>query len=205
MSMKKQRGVVLIVALLMLLVVTLLGVAVMSGATLDLKMANNSQERHQAFNVAEAALAQAEAKLMNLGLSKTDLSDGCSGSKCFNASCTNNGLCFFGQRADPNSQTCSVVPASGTLANDPWSDTTLNVWGTASKHQTITANANVVNSNNTPLTADYIIEFRCYIDGDLGTVASGQGDALFRITARGHSAAGNTDVMLQSTFRMKAP
>lgn len=184
MTANKQRGVVLIVALVLLLVVTLLGVAVMSGSALDMKMANNSQERQQAFNAAEAALSQAEAALMQSTAPQPS---------AFNSTC-NNGLCFQGVNATSPS-TCNVVPSSGTIPEDPWKLTNglgFVVWGSsnASKH---------MNASN--VSAQYIIEFRCYV-----AAASGTGtDAMFRITAYGASAASNANVMLQSTFRRSYP
>lgn len=186
MANNKQRGVVLIVALVLLLVVTLLGVAVMSGASLDMKMTNNSQERQQAFNAAEAALSQAEAFLMNTEPAVT----------AYDSSCT-NGLCFFGVSPDvPTS--CRVIPTSNVIPNDPWSDTTLDVWNGTSKNRTATTI-----SADVTVTAKYIIEFRCYVpDAESGT---SNGNKFFRITARGYSAAGNAQVMLQSTFRKSNP
>jgi len=180
----KQRGVVLIVALVLLLVVTLLGVAVMSGSALDMKMANNSQERQQAFNAAEAALSQAESLLMKPTAPQPS---------AFNGTC-NNGLCFLGENVGSPSS-CRVVPSSGAILDDPWKLTNnlgFVVWGTGngSKH---------MNANN--VKAQYIIEFRCYV-----AAANGTGnDAMFRITAYGTSTAGNANAMLQSTFRRSYP
>lgn len=204
MTARNQRGVVLVVALVILAIVTLLGVAVMKGATLDLRMAKNSQERQEAFNAAEAALSQGEAHLMTGNFANTNLISGCSGSKCFNANC-DNGYCFAGTYGGASQAGCSVVPTSGpgsgVIPVDPWGSSTLNVWTTSSRNRGIT----VATSSAGAVSAKYIIEFRCYIDGDSGTVATNAGDALFRITARGKSAAGNSEVMLQSTFRLKAP
>jgi len=208
--MNKQKGVVLLVALVMLLIVTLLGAAVMRGASLDLKMSNNSQERQQAFNAAEAALSQAESKLLTLNITLQDITFGSSTpctagtGHCFNSSCT-GGFCFFGSYNGLSQGSCSVAPGTGIPHADPWSDATLDVWNVANKHQNAVADPNWINAGGNALSARYIVEFRCFIDGDSGNVSSQSGDALFRITARGYSAAGNSEVMLQSTFRMKAP
>lgn len=184
MTANKQRGVVLIVALVLLLVVTLLGITVMNGATLDFKMTNNSQERQQAFNAAEAALSQAEASL---------IADTAPQPSAYNSTC-DKGLCFSGVNAAVPG-TCNVIPASGTIPNDPWSDTGLKVWADGSGKY---IQASTI-SSDIKVSARYIIEFRCYVpDADTGTV---NGNALYRITARGYSAAGNAQVMLQSAFR----
>jgi type IV pilus assembly protein PilX len=59
-SMKRgQRGAVLIVSLILLVVLTLLGVSVMNMTQLEERMASNSQEVVQAFQSAETGLQRA--------------------------------------------------------------------------------------------------------------------------------------------------
>lgn len=53
----KQRGMIMIFALVVLLSLTLLGVAALSSGTLQQKMALNTQQQALMFNAAEAALA----------------------------------------------------------------------------------------------------------------------------------------------------
>lgn len=60
-----QRGAVLLVALIFLLVLTLLGVSSMDGTILETKMSMNTQEKNWSFQVAEAALRQATELLSN--------------------------------------------------------------------------------------------------------------------------------------------
>jgi type IV pilus assembly protein PilX len=54
----RQRGAALVVALILLLVLTLLGVAALRTTTLEERMAANSQERNRAFHAAESGLTQ---------------------------------------------------------------------------------------------------------------------------------------------------
>ncbi len=61
MNIPLQRGSVLIVSMLMLLVLTLIGITAMSTSTLEEKMAGNSRDQNLAFQAAEAALRDAEA------------------------------------------------------------------------------------------------------------------------------------------------
>lgn len=56
-----QRGAVLIVSLLMLLVMTLIGVTGVQVTSLEEKMAGNTRDRNLAFQSAEAALRAAES------------------------------------------------------------------------------------------------------------------------------------------------
>lgn len=60
---KQQRGAVLMVALIMLLLLTLIGMAAIRGSTLQERMAGNMRDRNLAFQSAEAGLLAAEAVL----------------------------------------------------------------------------------------------------------------------------------------------
>lgn len=57
----RQRGIALVVGLILLLVLTLLAVAGMSAATMDLQMAANTQNTNDAFQAAERAVDVAMA------------------------------------------------------------------------------------------------------------------------------------------------
>ena len=54
---KRQVGMVLVMALVMLTVLTLIGVTSMSTATLEMKVAGNMQQRNTAFQAAQSRLA----------------------------------------------------------------------------------------------------------------------------------------------------
>jgi type IV pilus assembly protein PilX len=64
-SLARQRGAVLITALVILFVLTLLGVASMQGTVLEERMAGNFRDRQVAFEAAEAALRVGEAQLVS--------------------------------------------------------------------------------------------------------------------------------------------
>ena len=55
-SQHSQRGVVLVVSLILLLVVTLLAVSSMQGTSLEEKMAGNTRDRNLAFQTTESAI-----------------------------------------------------------------------------------------------------------------------------------------------------
>jgi len=57
---RRQAGAALPIVLLLLLIVTLLGIASMRGAIMQERMASNTSARSMAFQVAEAGLRQAE-------------------------------------------------------------------------------------------------------------------------------------------------
>ena len=60
----RQRGVALIVALILLVVITVIGLAAIRTSTLQEKMAGNTFDRAQAFQVAEATLQLASATIL---------------------------------------------------------------------------------------------------------------------------------------------
>ena len=64
-SLKKQSGAILVVSLIMLLLLTLIGVAGTQVTGLEEKMANNSRDQNLSFQAAEAALRAAEIKVLS--------------------------------------------------------------------------------------------------------------------------------------------
>ena len=58
-----QRGVALVVALILLVVITLVGLAAVSGTIMQQKMSSNFYDRDVAFQAAEAALRQAQVAI----------------------------------------------------------------------------------------------------------------------------------------------
>ncbi|WP_169449461.1 pilus assembly PilX family protein [Marinimicrobium agarilyticum] len=62
----RQGGAVLILGLIMLLLMTIVGLAAVRGTGLQETMASNMRQRHIAFHAAEAGLREAEDELKNL-------------------------------------------------------------------------------------------------------------------------------------------
>ena len=56
----RERGVVLVMAMVFLLILTLIGVTTMSTTVLQEKMAGNMQDKNAAFQAAESALTSGE-------------------------------------------------------------------------------------------------------------------------------------------------
>lgn len=79
----RQRGVALVVALILLVVMTLLGLGAMRSVTLEEKMASNTLDRGISFQAAEATLREAEALLEPPGVPPTPAAGTCPG----------NGIC----------------------------------------------------------------------------------------------------------------
>jgi len=64
-AVRNQRGVALVMALLVLLVISLLSATLMMSLNVDTKIAGHSMRGAQAFNVAEAGVAEAMARIRN--------------------------------------------------------------------------------------------------------------------------------------------
>lgn len=76
---RSQRGIALVIVLLLLLVITLLGLAAMRGTVIQERMSGNAVARSIAFQVAEAGLREAEALAQGR---PTMPSSGCSNGFC---------------------------------------------------------------------------------------------------------------------------
>lgn len=63
---RDQRGMVLFISLMFLVVMTLIGITAMSGAGLQEKMAGNMRDKELSFEAAEAALRDAEVSIPTL-------------------------------------------------------------------------------------------------------------------------------------------
>lgn len=65
--LRRERGVALFIALVVLLIITVLGISGLQTTTLEERMAASARDRDLAFQAAEAALAQAEAFVDTIG------------------------------------------------------------------------------------------------------------------------------------------
>ncbi|MFM8332078.1 MAG: PilX N-terminal domain-containing pilus assembly protein [Candidatus Methylumidiphilus sp.] len=84
----RQRGVVLIVSLIFLLVLTLLGVSVVGTTTSEEKMSRNFRDSLVAFNAAEAALRDAEIRLTGVYSDPPTPMNGIFDDNCANGLCS---------------------------------------------------------------------------------------------------------------------
>ena len=77
-----QRGVTLVIVLLLLLVVTILGLTAMRGTVMQERMSGNSASRSEAFQLAEGALREVEADLAESPTRPIMPGAGCSAGYC---------------------------------------------------------------------------------------------------------------------------
>lgn len=176
-----QRGIALAVVLILLVVITLLALAAMRGTVLQQRMSSSVSDRGLAFQAAEAALREGEAKAGDNPRTKAGFpADGTCGSDEWRGYCG---------RPDPKDG----------ADNSRWVDAN---WEANSRE----AAAAVLGVGAQPR---YMVELlqsglpatgSCTTDIDVSPDAQCAGDeTIYRITARS-AAADRADVTLQSTY-----
>lgn len=185
-----QRGAALVIALLLLLVMTIIGITSIQSSTVQTRMAANSDDRNRALQAAEHSLRAALNKLHDesgtgLGALET----------AFNGT-TTPGLYTSLQEVN---NTCTRL--------SPWQGG--NVWSTANSLEAAGIKTTVVpNLQNDPrymIALDNVFDptSDCYFDSTMEGFAEGVGNAappiaaLFTITALGNGAQPNTRARLQ--------
>ncbi|MDE2271968.1 MAG: pilus assembly protein [Xanthomonadaceae bacterium] len=184
----KQRGAALLVALILLIVITLVGLAAIGTTILQNKAAANSYDREVAFQSAEAAMRQAQAFI------------------------TTNAVAYAPTPSpieDCSTPSTSTTPVNVCLAN-PFSDS-----NSTSYIQTVAStkfDAGSLSAGQPQYVIQYLGSFLAptpaarQIGGgrNYGSVYQGEMADYYRITARSDDptkAEGRSIVTLQSTFR----
>ena len=62
---RDERGIALVISMLILLVMSLLGLVLMAGASMNRSLAGNDQRMRQSLNLAEAGIGEAESRISN--------------------------------------------------------------------------------------------------------------------------------------------
>lgn len=162
------------VALVLLLILTLLGLASVEGTSLQEKMAGNQRQQQLAFEAAEAALRQGETSLA--GLATVPPFDGST-------------LGYYPNSTDPSS---GNTMAAGTD------------WATWNWSKSIPYTGNLSIGGSSSSSASYYIEEFTYVAAagqTLDASAPIPGAQLYAITARGLSPDAKSIVILQSTYK----
>ncbi len=178
-----QHGFVLIVALILLLVLTILGLAAAQSTSLQERMAGNTRSRDMAFQAAEAGLRAAESCL-NSG-----------SALCANFSANANGTYLFnpGAPTPPATNTTPLwqVPGFWSTAGNVLSYSAV----TGSSLQYVAAPPEFIIEQMPPIAVP---------GGNLGTQQYGGGSPtiqLYRITALGTGGDSTATAMLQSVYQ----
>lgn len=189
----RQQGVALVVALVLLLIVTLLAFASIRGITLQEKMAGNTFDRAQAFQLTEGAVDLAARSILP------------------SAAATNPNSYNDPGVTDCSAGPCADNPATDTATNYPWVPITLNtsVGGTSDIQSLVSL------YDNHP---DYLVQYMgLCADAGNGNFKfvndqnnQGGGGSLeassqcYRVTARSGAAAGRARIVLQAIYRVSS-
>ncbi len=167
----KQRGIALVISMIMLLMMTLLGVSAMKTSQMEEKMAGNSRDVTLAFQAAETGLRDAEVWLENQTTEPVATSTGANRVWTFNA---------------PDPTTTNAVN---------WWQERNQTWWLNSAQAYATAMANV---NTVPYS---VIEYKQFIRDDLGVGSGGPetGRTYYQVTARGTGGSDQARILVQST------
>lgn len=184
----KQRGATLIIALVLLLVVTIIGVAGMKTTAVEEKMSGSFRDHQLSFESAEQALLEGENFIETTDFVFAN----------YTASCS-NGLCFTGAWDSANPNASCNLNSTGT---DVWVKTSgTNYWNNSRTVSDVLAGVGQ--------PPQYMIEFLCHAPTSTsttlppyvaGTGWEAQHGLLFRITALGTGGSNKARVMLQSTY-----
>ena len=174
----KQTGVALIVALIMLLLLTIIGVTGMQTTALEERMAGNMRDKELAFESAEAALRDAEnfmETVFTLGAFNADGTDGY----------YDNSVRELWKNVDwKGTDTGNSNKAVAASSSIPGVETGQYVIQYIADSEEEDASGGV-NLNN------------------IGQGTGGGNTSVFRITARGTGASGTATVVLQSIYGRK--
>jgi type IV pilus assembly protein PilX len=189
----RQRGMTMIVALIMLLLLTLIGVAGMRDNQLQEKMAGGTEDRDTAFQAAEAALRAGEGEISSTGT--------------YNGGCT-PGTCYIDYStavpAYAPSRLCGGVACTESAYWQQYAWTT----STNSKVYAVSTSLTEVGAQPRYVVEKLPSTFSA-ISGTINDGASaGTGVVTitdFLITARGTGRTSDAVVILQSMYRTHNP
>ncbi len=175
-SPAKQRGVVLVVSLIMLLVMTLIGITSMNSSVLEEKMAGNMHNRNQAFQAAESALRIGELVIAGYTNLPDVSSDGSTG-------------IWDVKAADPD-----------TTNNAAWWEESARDSTWWSTNGDANSGSNVI--SGIASQPAYVIELLPPVAGSLevGKPLDDK-DFYLQVTARGTGGTDNAVVILQTTYK----
>lgn len=176
MLLTQQRGAVLVISMIILLILTMLGVTSMRSTSLEERMAGNARDRHIAFEAAESALIDAENFLETVATTGDFDLDGTDGLYNDDASLTDieTYVDWAGGNPAKGFATANNIGSSEGLATSP------------------------------KYVIQFISSFGTDVDrsnlNNYGQGIGGGKTGLFRITARGTGSSNNSIVFLQTVY-----
>lgn len=179
-NFNRQKGAVLVISLIMLLLLTLIGASSMQTSSLEEKMAGNIRDEDLAFQAAETALRLAEAVVATNHLAFSVATNGTGSNGLYTTiGATLSDPLGFWKTVDWSSSTAVATYSGGTLNNI--SSAPLYII-----EELPTSGGNSTNSGGSL---------------EAGTAGSSQTISWYRITARGTGGSNNAVVIVQSIYK----
>jgi type IV pilus assembly protein PilX len=178
----RQRGAALIISLLILILLTILGLSSMQTTNMEERMASNARDREIAFQAAEAALAVGERWVMEQYDNPAPTGSTSPSWRVWllteSTNACNTGLC------GPKASGGSFNPYAA------------NAWDSATALDDDAHELKVGSgANEVTLPPEYVVQL---VSGDTAT-----DNYIFRIYAKGWGGGGQSEVVLQSTFKVE--
>ncbi len=171
---RRERGMVLVTALLLLVVVTLIALAMFRSVGLDQKMAANLREKQRALNAAESAEQYAEYFLANGGSATAPL-----------------GVC-----------STTVSFTATPICTNPLTSPTTLPWTVGVNYALTTTSApSAMTISTTPSLGSFYYTPEYYI-AYVGQTAGGLGK-IYQIDAVAYGASPDTTAVVESTYIVK--
>ena len=221
-SPAKQQGATLIIALVLLAIVTIVGIAGMRGTNLEMKMIASARDRAIAFEAAESALRGVEQYFQNLatpakvalpaGITKNPLPDLTDVSGVFAVDCSagEKGFCFRGLFDESAPYDCKTYNPATPQLKPIWEDEA--IWNSASLTEVVNVDTN---NGKAKINVNYIVEFMCFTlkRADLSVTVDDKNNGpneqthepIYRITALAEGLGGRSRVMAQSIVKINLP
>ena len=216
--MNKQKGATLIVALVLLVIVSLFGIAGMRGTTLEMKMIASARDRAMAFEAAESTLRLVEGQLLeaetNMEAIKAYKPDCAGAAEGAPENSGRKGYCFSGEfDIDEPYTTCTILPSDITEFSPVWDSE--NNWsgenGNFETQEVSVAEGDAETAET--INTKYFVEFMCFTLRDAGAQATlddrenGDGSLiympLYRVTALAEGLGQRARVMSQSMVKVE--
>ena len=210
----KQRGMVLIIAILLLLVVTILAVAMFRGMGLDAKIAGNVREKQRATHAALGAEQYAEFWLSS-GSNSATAPSVCSGVGNANIVATVVQICSnipYGPTAINASNNPTLTPANVGANNTflptklPWAISGTPVGFTYTPLDSNGNAMNVLNGGSVPAgqsAANYYAFAPGFYISYLGQSADAAG-SVFQIDSYGYGGTADSVAVIESTYEVRS-
>jgi type IV pilus assembly protein PilX len=184
---QRERGAVLIVSLLFLVVLTMLGITAMSGTTFEERMAGNARDAALAHHAAEAALRRARDEILGEAAPSRNITEAHFEVPLGNGSC-DKGICVSRAFEEVPGTCCAIPPA--IPANVDWTNTsTMEYQDNAGKAL-----------SGVSKQPRYIMEMFCLTLLPGGGIDTVDRCRVYRFTAVGWGKNPNTRVTVEEVF-----